>query len=105
MPYYRRIRDLREDKDLSQAKMGEIEMKKAILAVTLCILLLCITACGNTNRNDPALGNTIKFAGNEEMLKHLEGMWEVNESVNEKEPLNVQAIKQISGHQAYSKRK
>ena len=24
MPYYRRIRDLREDKDLSQAKMGEI---------------------------------------------------------------------------------
>ena len=24
MPYYRRIRDLREDKDLSQAKMGWI---------------------------------------------------------------------------------
>lgn len=24
MPYYRRIRDLREDKDLSQVKMGEI---------------------------------------------------------------------------------
>ena len=24
MPYYRRIRDLREDKDLSQTKMGEI---------------------------------------------------------------------------------
>ena len=24
VPYYRRIRDLREDKDLSQAKMGEI---------------------------------------------------------------------------------
>lgn len=24
MPYYHRIRDLREDKDLSQAKMGEI---------------------------------------------------------------------------------
>ena len=24
MPYYRRIRNLREDKDLSQAKMGEI---------------------------------------------------------------------------------
>ena len=24
MPFYRRIRDLREDKDLSQAKMGEI---------------------------------------------------------------------------------
>lgn len=24
MPYYRRIRDLREDKDLTQAKMGEI---------------------------------------------------------------------------------
>ena len=24
MPYYRRIRDLREDKDLSQSKMGEI---------------------------------------------------------------------------------
>ena len=24
MPYYRRIRDLREDKDLSQMKMGEI---------------------------------------------------------------------------------
>ena len=24
MPCYRRIRDLREDKDLSQAKMGEI---------------------------------------------------------------------------------
>lgn len=23
MPYYRRIRDLREDKDLTQAKMGE----------------------------------------------------------------------------------
>ena len=24
MPYYRRIRDLREDKDLTQAQMGEI---------------------------------------------------------------------------------
>ena len=24
MPFYRRIRDLREDKDLTQAKMGEI---------------------------------------------------------------------------------
>jgi len=24
VPYYRRVRDLREDKDLSQAKMGEI---------------------------------------------------------------------------------
>ena len=24
MPHYRRIRDLREDKDMSQAKMGEI---------------------------------------------------------------------------------
>ena len=24
MPYYRRIRDLREDKDLSQTKMGEV---------------------------------------------------------------------------------
>lgn len=24
MPYYRRIRDLREDKDLTQAKMGQI---------------------------------------------------------------------------------
>ena len=24
MPYYRRIRDLREDKDLTQTKMGEI---------------------------------------------------------------------------------
>ena len=24
MPYYRRIRDLREDKDLTQSKMGEI---------------------------------------------------------------------------------
>ena len=24
MPYYRRIRDLREDKDMSQAKMGQI---------------------------------------------------------------------------------
>ena len=24
MPYYRRIRDLREDKDLTQAKMGEV---------------------------------------------------------------------------------
>lgn len=24
MPYYRRIRDLREDKDMSQTKMGEI---------------------------------------------------------------------------------
>ena len=24
MPYYRRIRDLREDRDLSQAKMGKI---------------------------------------------------------------------------------
>ena len=24
MPYYRRIRDLREDKDLSQVKMGQI---------------------------------------------------------------------------------
>ena len=24
MPYYRRIRDLREDKDLTQARMGEL---------------------------------------------------------------------------------
>ena len=24
MPYYRRIRDLREDKDLTQTKMGEV---------------------------------------------------------------------------------
>jgi transcriptional regulator with XRE-family HTH domain len=24
MPYYRRIRDLREDKDMTQARMGEI---------------------------------------------------------------------------------
>ena len=24
MPYYRRIRDLREDKDITQSKMGEI---------------------------------------------------------------------------------
>lgn len=53
-------------------------MKKAILTVTLCILLLCITACGNTNRSTAAFDNTMEFASSEEMLKHLDGMWVVD---------------------------
>ena len=59
-------------------------MKKTILIVILCVLLLCITACGITRGSIAAFGNTMEFASGEEMLNHLAGMWVVDDDAEEK---------------------
>lgn len=57
-------------------------MKKAIAIFALCLLLLCITACGNGSK--VKFENTIEFASSEEMLNHLAGMWVVEDDAEEK---------------------
>ena len=59
-------------------------MKKLTLIITLCFLLLCITACGNTDRNHATVGNGIEFAGVEDMLTHMDGMWATDDNLGEK---------------------
>ena len=51
---------------------------------TLCLLLLCSTACGNTDQSTATFGDAMEFASSEEMMKHLEGMWVVDANADEK---------------------
>ena len=54
-------------------------MKKTIGIFVLCLLLLCMAACGNNSKS-----NNTAFASSEEMLQHLQGMWVVDGNADEK---------------------
>lgn len=59
-------------------------MKKIISVFLVCLLLLCIAACGSTDRSHANFGNTIKFSSSEEMLKYMNGMWVLDENTDTK---------------------
>ena len=59
-------------------------MKKIVALFALCLLLFGLAACGNTSKGEAIPQNIISFSSSDEMLKHLEGIWLVEDNAAQK---------------------